>query len=166
MTSSYPRSSYFHFHHPHQIISKNTVPVIATWRITLAQCAPLPDCHHYLKWCSTSWSLYLMCLHLLPMLHQLYSTLARMVVFQMQYILSPLNRLQLITSESHVSKHSINSFRIWQIVLNFWHSTLYTQLSLTTKHGTDSPSDSLSWMPLLQFKKFISFLPTPLWESL
>jgi hypothetical protein len=39
-------------------------------------------------------------------------------------------------------------------------------LSLLLMSGTDCPSRSVSWMPLLQNESTIPFLWTPLWDNL
>jgi len=166
MSTTYPHHLYSHLHHPHQKMSKNKVPSIASWTITRVQSAPPLNHHHNLQWYSIDLSLYLMCLHSLLKLHLQCSTLMIIIAPQMRHILSQLGRSQLVTRPSGARKHTKTRFKICQIFLCFPHSTLYNQLSLFTKHGTDCPSHSPSWMPLLQFKSSISFLPTPLWDSL
>jgi len=167
MSTTYPHRLYSHLYHPHQKMSKNKVPSIASWTITLVQSAPPPNSHHHLQWYSIDLSLYLMCLHSLLKLHLQWSTLTIIIAPQMRHILSQPGRSPLVTRPSGARKHSKNRFKICQIFLSFPHSTLYNQLSLLTKHGTDCPSHSPSWIPLLQFKSLFPFLPTsPLWDSL
>jgi len=166
MSTTNPHHLYSHLHHPHQKISKNKVPSVASWTITLVQSVPPPNHNHHLQWYSIDLSLCLMCLHSLLKLHLQCSTLTIIRSHQMRHILSQPGRSQLVTWPSGTRKHSKNQFKICQIFLSFPYSTLYNQLSLLTKHGTDCPSHSLSWMPLLQFKSSISFLPTPFWDSL
>jgi len=166
MSTTYPHHLYSHLHHPDQKLSKNKVPSIASWTITLGQSTPPPNHHHHLQWYSIDLSLYLICLHSQLKLHLQCSTLTIIIAPQMRYILSQPSQSQLVTRPSGARKHPKNQFKICQIFLSFPHSTLYNLLSHLTKHGTNCPSHSLSWMPLLQFKSSISFLPTPLWDSL
>jgi hypothetical protein len=166
MSTTYPHHLYSHLHHPHQKLSKNKVPSVASWTITLGQSTPPPNHHHHLQWYSIDLSLYLMCLHSQLKLHLQCSTLAIIIAPQMRHILSQPSQSQLVTRPRGARKHSKNRVKICQIFLSLPHSTLNNLLSLLTKHGTDCPFHSLSWMPLLQFKSSISFLPTPLWDSL
>jgi len=166
MSTTYPHHLYRHLHHPYQKMSKNNVPSVASWTITLVQRAPPPNHHHHLQWYSINLSLYLMCLQSLQKLHLQWSTLTIIIAPQMRHIFSQRGQSQLVTWVSGARKHSKNRFKICQIFLTFPHSTLYNQLSLLTKNGTDCPSHYLSWIPLLQFKSSILFLPTPLWDSL
>ena len=166
MSTTYPHHLYRHLHHPYQKMSKNNVPSVASWTITLVQSAPSPNHHHDLQWYSIDLPLYLMCLHSLLKLHLQCSTLTIIIAPQMRHKLSQPGQSQLVTRPSGTRKQSKNRFKIGQIFLSFSHSTLYNQLSLLIKLGTDCPSHSPSWMPLLQFKSSLSFLPTPLWDSL
>ena len=166
MSTTYPHHLYSHLHHPHQKMSKNKAPRVASWTITLVQSAPPPNHHHQLHWHRIDLSLYLMCLHSLLKLHLQCSTLTIIIAPQMRHILSQLGGSQLVTRQGGARKHSQNQFEICQIFVSFPHATLYNQLSLLTKHGTICSSHSPSWMPLLQFKSSISFLLTPLWDSL
>jgi len=78
---------------------------------------------------------------------------------------SSLDEAYIARSESITAGHSVklrkktlkNHFKICQISLSYPHSTLHNELSLLTKHSTDCPSHSPSWMPLLQSKSSISF---------
>jgi len=166
MSTTYPHHLYSHLHHPHQKMSKNKVPSITSWTFTLVQSAPPPNHHHHLQWYSIDLSLYLMCLYSLLKLHLQCSTLTIIIAPQMRQILSQPGRSELVTRPSRARKHSKNRFKICQIFLSFPHSTHCNQLSRLTKHGINCPSHSPCWMPLLQFKSSISFLPTPLWDSL
>jgi len=147
-------------------MSKNKLPSVASWTITLVHSAPPPNHHHHLQWSRFDRSLSLMCLHLLLKLHMQCSILMIFIAPQMRHIVSRLGRSQLVTQPSGARKHSKNHCKICQMLLSFPHWTLYNRLSILNKHGTDCPSHSLSWILLLQFKPSISFLPTPLWDSL
>jgi hypothetical protein len=62
MSTIYPYHLNSHLHDPHQKISKNTVPIVASWMFTLVQSTPPANYYHHLQWSSTDLSGYLMCL--------------------------------------------------------------------------------------------------------
>ena len=162
----YPNHLYSHLHHPHQTMWQNKVPNVRSWTITLVQSGLPPNNHHPLQWYHIDLSLYLMSLHPLMKLHRQYSILTIIIAPYTWHILSQPEWSPLITRPSHTRKCSKIRCQISQIFLGFPHLTLYNQLSLLTEHGTDRPSHSLNWMPLIQFKSSISYLATPLWYSL
>jgi len=136
---------------------QDKVPRIVSWTMTLVQSAPRLIHHHHLLQYSTNLSLYLIWLNPLPKLHLQCSILTIIMGPPMRHLLSQSGQSQLISWPSSTRKHSKNHLKIWQMFLSFPHLTSYNQLSLLTKHGTDCPSHSLSWIPLLQFKSSISF---------
>jgi len=141
MSTTYPHHLYSHLHHPHQKMSKNKVPSVTSWTITLDQSAPPTNHHHHLQWYSIDLSLYLMCLHSLLKLHLQCSTLMIIIAPQMRHIFSQPGRSQLVTRRNGARKHSKNSFKICQIFLSFPHSTLYNQLSLLLRQKCKSTID-------------------------
>jgi hypothetical protein len=112
MSTTYPHHLYSHLHYPHQRMTKNQVPSITSWRITLDQSASHSTHHHHQQGYSIDLGSYLMFLHLLLKLHLQCSTLMTIIAPQIWHILSQPDYAQLITPPSGTRKHAKNQFKI------------------------------------------------------